>query len=243
MVNILVYQMGKVGSSTLYGSISDKLGRQHSFVCPTNNTLDDKSNLDIKVYHSHRYVDFSNSLKKRIPSSKNKILTLVREPIGRNISGFFEDPSFRQIVQLNDINNLTETFISRFNHQLPLEWFDVELKNNFNIDVYSKPFDVERGYSIYKNGNNECMVIRVDKMNDLFNTVCDFLELDNLPRKDYNITGDRSNGNIYKLLKENIKLPTNYIDKMYNSKLVKHFFNETEINDLRKKWIKKEYQK
>lgn len=238
MVNILVFQMGKVASSTLYGSISDKLGREHSFVCPSDNRRDDLTNLDVKVYHSHRYIDFSNSLRSRITTSKNKILTLVREPIGRNISGFFEDPSFRHIVQSNNLNELTNTFVSNFNHDLPLNWFDTQLKSNFGIDVYSKPFDIEKGYTLYENGDTECMVIRSDKMNDLFDVVRDFLELDDLPRKDYNITGERVNGNVYNTLKENIKLSTKYIDKMYTSKMVTHFFNENEITKLKNKWLK-----
>lgn len=245
MKNILIYQMGKVASSTVYGSIGDYLGRDKSFVCPPDNHKDDQSNASTRVYHSHRYEDFSPTLKQRIKTSTNKVITLVREPISRNISGFFEDPTFRHITDKSiNIDELTILFLRRFNHTLPLEWFDNQLKRNLGIDIYSTSFNKEKGYGVVKSGNTECMVIRADKLNNVFPVISQFLEVPLLSQKDYNITQTRPNGVIYKKLQEEITLPPSYIKKMYDSKLVTHFFTEKEIEGYKKKWLKKEvYEK
>ncbi len=77
-----------------------------------------------------------------------RIISLVREPIGRNISMFFQSlPFWMAAKYLNDDSAvrsersqlLHEAFEEHVNHQYPLEWFDNEIKPLTGIDVFTHP--------------------------------------------------------------------------------------------------------
>ena len=109
-----------------------------------------------------------NEYKKYFVDSDEpiKIISLVREPIERNFSAFFQN--LENFCDPNDkaaTEGLISRFISDYNHKVPLEWFDVEMKTTTGIDVYSKEFMYEEGYQLYKEGRYELLVLRVD-MND-----------------------------------------------------------------------------
>lgn len=143
---LIVYQMGKVGSSTLVKSLKDM------------------NNLDMDVYHVHflthesirniekvykhatkvykkdiidQHVIESLYLRKQLDQglrdTKWKVITLVRDPIVRNISCFFE--AFNQyfpdialsyrsknIKLENQIDDLQRLFLNNFDqeHHMPL---------------------------------------------------------------------------------------------------------------------------
>ena len=49
----------------------------------------------------------------------------------------------------NLISDMNHYFISKFDHNRPFKWFDVELKKYFGIDVLDAGFPKEKGYGIF----------------------------------------------------------------------------------------------
>jgi len=95
---ILIYQMGKVGSATILKSLSNyKLDRSVYHVHNLDHSLAEKqlSWAIATTGTNRRYDNLWNSLflslsVKRPRSEKWPVITLVREPVGRNISFFFQ---------------------------------------------------------------------------------------------------------------------------------------------------------
>ncbi|MCV5836652.1 putative capsular polysaccharide synthesis family protein, partial [Escherichia coli] len=103
-----------------------------------------------KLHHPNKHY-VKRLLKRSVMSHMLKrnqdvrIISLVREPIGRNISMFFQSlPFWMAEKYLNDDSAirserpqlLQEAFEEHMNHHYPLEWFDNEIKTLTGIDVF-----------------------------------------------------------------------------------------------------------
>jgi glutamate mutase epsilon subunit len=119
------------------------------------------------------------------------------------------------------------------------EWFDVELKAVFGIDVYDYPFDREKGYSIIEQDNVEVLVIKLEKINSLEQVIGDFVEVSDFKLINSNVSDKKPYKYLYKNMREEIRIPREVVDRYYkNSPRMKHFYTEEEINMFYKKWEK-----
>jgi hypothetical protein len=191
-----------------------------------------------------------------LDGKKWKIVTLTREPIARNISTFFENLEVKLldsgdqyeiksdyydidpiIVKLDDTQELTDLFFDRLRHDSPLVFFDRELKGVFGVDVFASEFSVSKGYKIYKDEKTDVLLIRLENLDDCARDAFkDFLGIDNFTLIDTNIGREKVYAPIYKKLKDSIVLPESYIERMYASKYMRHFYSEEEIARFRAKW-------
>lgn len=79
------------------------------------------------------------------------------------------------------------------------EWFDLEIKENFGIDVYGYDFDKERGFQIIRQDNVELLLMKLEKLDDCQEIIGEFVGAED-----------------FKLIKSN----------MGNNKLYKFAYNE-----------------
>ncbi|MFH1932395.1 MAG: putative capsular polysaccharide synthesis family protein [Pseudomonadota bacterium] len=199
-------------------------------------------------------------LRKQIDRGLNgkkwKIVTLTREPIGRNISTFFENLEINllspgdqyeiksdyydidhTVVKLDDMQELTSLFFDRLNHDVPLVFFDRELKGVFGIDVFASDFPKSEGYKIYEGKQADVLLIRLENLNEC---ACDalkkFLNINGFTLTNTNIGRKKDYALIYQKFKDSIALPDAYINKMYGSKYMRHFYSEEEIQRFEAKW-------
>ena len=137
---VLIYQMGKVGSSSIYRSLC----RQYDGV----------------VGHTHVSAPAHATPLVRLifewtvaNSQPLKVISLTREPVGRNVSSFFQNFELFTGLPYEEakfsIEQLREIFLETFTHDAPLTWFDRHILKTFGIDVYSKPFP-ENGVCTYQ---------------------------------------------------------------------------------------------
>jgi hypothetical protein len=192
---VIVYQMGKVGSSTIQRSLK-------------------ALNIELPIFHVHylsesgveeleeerrkyfqtekfgllkrpwMYQFLREELIKRFDGQKWKILSLTRDPIARNLSAFFENLEFKKIggktefevksdyynidptiIKSDDLEKLETLFFNRFKHDSPLDFFDRELKSVFGIDVYSTDFPKKKGYKIYSGKKADALIIKLENLN------------------------------------------------------------------------------
>ena len=217
-------------------------------VVPTNNNTDNqRKDSKLKLYHGHKLKDFSDTFRYRIKNSENIIISLVRDPVSRNISQMFESPHYglnkRHEYPLSDdfVDFTNEKFVKKYGHTDILTWFDDEIKKTFDIDIYEHSFDTDKKFLKVKKGNNTLYVLRVEDLTDI---LLDFLGNEvGVESKDIvfdNITESKShNGKLFKKVKSKLKLPKEIIEKIYNNKFVKKFYNEKEIENFKQKWLVK----
>ena len=250
MGRILIYQMGKVGSTSLESSLGSRAHHAHSlfgfhrfkyFVKDPNLFHDPKIELEVwmKSLLKRAYLRFS-----RRPL---KIISLVREPVSRNVSAYFQELDSRikilfpakndRFKTKNYINVVEEDFYNIGAHDTPLKWFDDEIKRAFGIDAFAHEFDRESGYTIIREKNIELMILKLEKLNGLEKKVSEFCG-ERISLKNENESGNKWYHSIYRDFKHNFQPRTEYINSLYDSKFMAHFYTDEEIAGFRKKWNK-----
>jgi hypothetical protein len=251
---LLIYQMGKVGSSSIRRSIRSM-------------------DTDFYPYHLHylsgigymRRLCLRQSIplqdhilasiycRKLVKQSRKtghqvKVISLVRDPIAKNISQFFQNidvvyPEFgyREKLKFMNIEELTDDliafFITNFVHKDPLVWFDVEMKSIFELDVYQTPFDHARGYRIYENDRCKALVVRLEDLGRCIKkAMSEFIGFPNFQMVNENIGSGKDYADVYKEMKRCINLPDTYLDEMYGSKMARYFYTTSEIDAFKKRW-------
>lgn len=254
---LLIFQMGKVGSSTIYNTVKKYIFGRNIYHVHNLNQHVAKSQIDWGIQkikesgQKRQYPELWHSLYlseriKKETKEKWQVITLVRDPVARNLSWFFQvmDRLYPEIyadgIKGKFNSKLTEKSflnVGEESHKEPLVWFDSQIKLNFHVDVYSKPFSKHKGYEIYENEKARILVIRLEDIdNCAAKALTDFLNIDNIDIVSTNRSSDKKYKAMYKCFLESIKLDNTYLDKMYNSKFTRHFYTEDEIENFRKRW-------
>lgn len=266
---VIIYQMGKVGSSTIAQSIKAynvnmPVYHVHYLSKSRVNQLEKerqkyfKTTKENLLRRSWKYQHLRKELHDKPTGKKWKIISLTREPIARNISAFFENLEFKSTgenqcylvksdyyrinairVNLATIDNLIALFFDRFYHDSPLTFFDRELKKVFEIDVYASPFPKSKGYKIYEGEKADVLILKLENLNQCSHPA--FREFFNIEKIDLigsNIGSEKDYAPLYSKFKDDIRFPESYINKMYQSKYMQHFYSDFEIEELRAKWLR-----
>ena len=190
---ILVYQMGKVGSSTVARTLeetdlSSPIVHLHNL--NSEKVAENVASLRANPGYLDGHVVTSAILEEkdlawgRFPCC---IVTLTREPVGRAISFAFEDWR-RQLPEVKDLEELDVDRMIRLvrrklrsgsPHADPGRWFEREIEAVFGIDVMSVPYDFERGFVTLRRGPVEVLILRMEDLNrSLAAGLADLLDLD-----------------------------------------------------------------
>ena len=263
---LLIYQMGKVGSKTVTHSLyKAKIGRHIYHVHFLTPNLVSKYENKRKKYlrtakegslkHIWQYQHLQKKLAKEVGREKWKVVTLVRDPVARNLATFFEnievltpdtdkqwrlkssEYDFEISVDEKNFQPLIDIFFEKCRHDTPLVYFDREFKSVFNIDVFDTPFPAAKGYEIYHNQKVDILLIRLEDLNNCAESaIKKLLCIDNIKIIQQNIGDQKDYAELYEKFKSTIRLPVSYLDKIYKSKFAQHFYTENEIQQFRKKW-------
>jgi len=253
---ILIHQMGKVGSTTVYNSLL-KLGLPnpifHIHFISHQGIKDAEEYLkSVSKKEQHRHLIHSKILRKKMDTQKNvrwKIISLVREPILRDISDLFQvvDRYYPQLIDSNGNVDATEAanFLEKqFDNydestNYTCTWFDKEIKRPFNIDVYEYPFNHEKGFTTIHKGNIDLLIMRLEDLSRCFNNaISSFLNMHTPPLEllNSNIGKDKKYSVAYSYILQNISLPQNTCVKIYSSKYATYFYSEEMRNRFIQKW-------
>lgn len=260
---LLVYQMGKVGSMSVYESL--RKARLNTAVYHVHVLTKEGIRWEEDAYFgkSRRFFHKSGlpatfsliqshylykQLSKNKQSTRWKVITLVRDPIARNVSGLFQTierwiPDFydRYSRKAIDTDELAEIFLHDYHdkidsYKLPFHWFSAELQPVFGIDVLACDFPKSVGYKIYKSEGVELLLIKLEYLNQCFPTaIKEFLGFD-IPMTGANVAADKSYYPLYQEFTRALKLPDAYIEQQYSCNYVRHFYSESEIDAFIKKW-------
>ncbi len=103
-----------------------------------------------------------------------------------------------------------------------------ELKDNFDIDIYSQGFDRERGFRIYRHGNTEAFVYKLEKLDSLENEIRDFLDRPDFRLIRANDGSEKYLRFLYEGAKERFTVSQEYVDFYYQDNDRMNFFYTAE---------------
>ena len=259
---IIVHQMGKVGSKTVELSLIkayEALGIQ------------------VPIYHTHALNGFDWGRKKALqeqnqrnpkdtlaalaygeqvrkqvdenPAQHWNIVSLVRDPIARNIATFFEGlpeyiPDWRERYAHGtlSVHELQALFLSTSSAYERLDqWFDSQMKliPAFGIDVYATPFPHSLGYKIYPSiSQASLLLIRLENLNECAKrAIHEYLGLENFSLHSTNLAAEKEYAALYRAFKE-LPLPVEYVDGMYKTQFTRHFYSDLELDVFTERWTK-----
>ena len=249
---IIIITPGKVGSSSVWSTLKKE----------TNNA----------VYHIHQlskegveggisrnlnsarksrplHLIIAKQLRKRLKRYDGDmyIITLVREPISRVVSSFFQNTELyknevenkKLKIDIEESKKIVTTMLQNNICGEVEQWFDKEIKENFGIDVFAQNFDELNKYVITHNGRYHHLLLKMEDLNKVFpRAIKDFLNLDSeLELHNTNIGQSKHYAEAYNEVKNMIKLDSNELEHIVNSKYFQHFYKDQESN-VKKKWIK-----
>lgn len=220
---ILIFQYGKVGSTSI--TLSHASNSHYECIQESYNE---------KILHTHLH-----DVAKDILSKYRNILVIniVRLPIDRNISDFFQNIeskcknynqlSINEIIQIYKKNSLDQ-----------LNYIDVWMShffNIFNIDTDNFKFDKINKYNKLKFNGNDILLFRFEDL--------EYITLNILPK--YNIfVNEKKNeslkkhyAKLYKSVKERYKIDDFEKEKIIYSKITNIYYSKEEILEHIKKYL------
>lgn len=239
---ILVYQMGKVGSRTVYDTLlSLDLANPVYHIHWLSS-----ANIEAEIRHYRRagiwlpsYVRTGQFVSRQIRRHGERewwIITLVRDPIARQLSEFF------QLMWLLHPELLDEEGCVRTEQSLEVvqtvfadyeaatdkcnTWFDSELKQVFGIDVYSHPFDQEAGYTVIEQGRIRLLVLRLEDLSRQVGLLGEFVGYRRpIALVRANEAQQHSYAESYKNAVTQFRIPEATCQTIYASRYAQHFFS------------------
>lgn len=239
---VLIYTMGKVGSA----GIKAGLKKEYPFI-PAFHIHFLSDNWLKKILPSmhaffHANIRDANvvlNYLQRHPGQRLKIITIVRDPIERDISDIFQNWKGRLGERtINDLTftELTESF-NKDDHSYTLNWFDTELKEYLGFDMYSQPFDYNRGYSIYQSKNADILCIQLEQMNARLTEATEkLLGYGITPEEGVNLSADKEGKELYKEMIRQYKAPEQKLATVYGHRFMQHFYSPEQIAKMKQRW-------
>lgn len=239
---IFIYQMGKVGSTTLENSLPNAV-HVHAFynrnhTCPVRLKGLAKFGAKHLLYRAEQEFRawlIRCTIKRR---KHTKVITLVRDPMARNISMFFHDidaylysahtncdssRAFPLSTRHQDMQLLETVFEQEFDHTYPLTWFERELKVITQLDIYKAPFNTQLGFSKMKNNKFSVMCIRVDKLSRCLDYLSEFTGKE-ITLINSNEAQSKWYGELYHRFKQSYQPSSILTSQIIESRYYQHFF-------------------
>jgi hypothetical protein len=240
---IIVYQMGKVGSSSIYNSLKNNgfnVIHVHNF--GDHDVFNFYKNTD--GFHcfypiGKRIRNFISSKVKLTLLKKNnkvKIITCVRDLEKVIISRYMQDLHLRLVsyhhkqIIYKDMGSLTDEVINNIESDIDLDyflnWFDVELKNNFGVDVYDVEYDISAGVGVTFMTKKPLLVLNMSKVNEdvISSSLSNFIDSNcQIKITSSNVSSNKWYSEIQRIVRNNYCMSKSYKQRIEKSRLYNFF--------------------
>jgi hypothetical protein len=240
---VLIYQMGKVASSTIYASLKKDpqllVLHFHRMPGPNRTAINKRLGLTFRLRAILQDLQgtIGYRLMQRCPG-KLFLISLVRDPFSRNISGYFQNlwqhKLHENAVSWEDqVNAIVQSITTDYDHDVPLKWFDDEFRPSTGIDVFGVPFDAHTKAGLLRDTKYPVLILRTDLADAAKLTILrEFLGRPHLTLQQSNIGETKFYADLYRAVKSEFVYPSAYVDQALSSKLMQHFFTPEERNEL-----------
>lgn len=227
----IVYTMGKVGSSAVANAIN-RAGLRCLHVHTLQQHKIDQHLAERKKLRISPMKHIEHAVEMQAIDPKDALyISLVREPVARNISAFMQNIN-KRLAQPHTPDRACAKFAKRHNLEHPLTWFDLEFRDRLGIDVYQTPFDPARGHAEGANW----IVLREDLPDDAKSAVLSARLGVEITIARENLTDTRDTRPIYDALKARIRFGPDMIHRLYASQYARHFWTPAELETFRRRW-------
>lgn len=251
---ILAYQMGKVGSSSIVHSLREAGIRSPVFhihsLSPRALDSFRESLIHPLFLPVPRNLLLSQCVLERIETfgiqgNRWKIVSLTRDPIATVLSSFFQVgrlhfQNFSRRAERGEISmeELSRVFFHEYHkHDWALEWFDREILQVFDIDVFDRPFVSSAGYGIWRTEHVDLLVIRLESLDECGAAAfSDFLGIEDFRLVKANDSLDKPYTATYEQFKNTVRFPMDYLEQCYSHRYSTHFYTEEERSAFRRRW-------
>ncbi len=254
---VVVHQMARVGSKSVRWAIRDNVPGVRSFHTHYLNpdTIGSMQAMFVRMYEQTGqptlYREHAQAcwLAKKIARGDFgdwKIVSLVRDPVARTISAFFRHlpllhPELGHGFR-DDPANVAE-LIGLFRgadhgeDEFALTWFDREVGLVFGVDVFDRPYPKNGLGSVHSCAAGELLVLRTEDLEHSGSQALGrFLGTRPIGLQHLNRATDLSYGRTYTRFLSELRLPREFLDRMYDSRLARHFYSKDEIATFRGRW-------
>lgn len=261
---LIIHQMGKVGSTTIAGSLRDwgivkdySLAQTHFLSDEGLRFLRDKEteahgSWDEWPVRTRRMYVRSETLAGQVrklheSGSHCQVISLVRDPAAVNVSGFFQQatwwpPELRSLCDepsAECIAALQARFLTWYPHDFPLHWFQMEMEPVFGIDVYAQTFPKQAGYQIIKGEFADLLLIKLEQLDACGSEALgEFLGRKAEPLTRSNTAVDKWYSPLYSAFKQSLQLSDDYLDQLYRSPYTTHFYTPEEVEAFWRRWAR-----
>jgi hypothetical protein len=253
---VLVHQMGKVASQAVARSLEAAGLGVYQIHYVTGSGLTHAEGIYRGNWDANRggplHVWQGQWVHKQLtrrPTERWQVITVVRDPVARNVSAFFQVADMQFHVDVDGLASgadddddamrvLRQAFLDTGDeHNVPLRWLDDELGGPFGIDVYAEPFPRDRGWTTYRGKRADVLLIRYEDLGRCFAAALEeFLGLPSVKLARTNVSSAKTYGRAYDVVSRRLTLPNDYLNHMYGSRYAQHFYSEAEIAGMRARW-------
>lgn len=235
---ILIYQMGKVGSSTIQRTLSEAgipgvhvhyIDRDH-WKKRAKLRTENSSPLPPHFHKGRLLRHWIAWTKRRV-----RVVSLVRDPIARYISEAFQTAHFRGFP-VSTVSEALPEIRSQLTSDEALEytyrWFEREFIPVFDIDIFDHPFDCEEGFGRISQASADILILTLEKLSDLVPTA-----LSEFVGEPLELRRDRvRTGGVYAQVKNNLVLPEKNLRRFYDHPWMRHFYTDRDIEQFVERW-------
>lgn len=239
---ILIYQMAKVGSTSVYRS----LRAAGVYPLHVHQVAEESRRRGIEFYSRHEEVPpihlyVSQMLRPylRWTSHRIKVISLVRDPIARHVSSLYQMADFNDTVS-GDAAETRRRIVERLEDPGAMDytfgWFDRQLKAVLDVDVMAEPFDKERGFGLYAGPRADVLVVKLERLSDLLSTVVSDFVGRELQVTQANVRRRAKRGEEYARVKRTLSISASARNRIYGHDWMQHFYTQDEIEAFQSKW-------
>lgn len=236
---VIILTFGKVGSSSVYETLKRELSNPvfhlHNF---TDKSIKKGINLHIQSDRKSipLHLRVSNVLHKKLKNYENKlyVITILREPISREISAFFQNSEFYKnsiegpglMINLDAAMPILNNVINGGMTKKLENWIDEELVDGLGINVYEKSSFSDKKFQIFHSKKCELLLLKMEDLDQVFNEAINNLLQTNLNIEllKSNIGGSKHYSRVYKKAKNLVELKAETKRELLSSKYMNSFY-------------------
>lgn len=242
---VIVFQMGKVGSTSVASSfptaghpLSVQTHHLHRPRIAAAKQWSRDRGFPVRAHYFH-----ADAVARRVVDKGRpfKLITLVREPVGRSVSNFFHN--FERFVGMplaashHSARELTEILLT---HEKQLDegrWFQREFEPALGVDVYEHPFPHSEGVQVLPSGRGEILVLRLETPDAVKErAIAAFLGEADFALASANVGDAKEYGAAYQRFRSNAVLPGDFLERKLSTVYATHFYSDDEREEIRRRW-------
>lgn len=258
---VLIYQMPKIGSQTIEATL-----RQVSFPHPVFRFHYLSAAFARTLRHglaspqadpawkpdARRQLDSIRAMSKtvllrrllcrcgaRVP--KLEVITSVRELISLVLASIFENYLyFAPDLESMTVETCRQALVHPKTFKTLRDWFDLELKPFVGVDVFNTRFPCHEGYALYENSFARVLLYRYDALPRLPALLGRFLGCEISGLVNSNLGEAKPYAGQYRLVKEQLRLPADFVSALYQGRMMRHFYSEAERRLWHQRWTERQ---